>query len=121
MKTLFALSFACVFVFSACATTKPIDRSDQAEEYTTEEAANQERSLERSEQMSKVKALDSQISAIDSQIKNQQNVIAQWRKQPEVASSRAMIDNAKVRIRHLKEERERLVAIRKEAEEELED
>lgn len=119
MRYLFAL--ACLFVFSACATTKPIDRADQAEEYAEEEAANQARSLERSEWMSKAKALDSQISSIDSQIKNQQNVIAQWRKQPEVASSRAMIDNAKVRIRHLKEERDRLVAIRKEAEEELED
>lgn len=119
MKYLFAL--ACLFIFSACATTKPIDRADQAEEYAEEEAENQARSLERSEWMSRVKALDSQISSIDSQIKNQQNVIAQWRKQPEVASSRAMIENAKVRIRHLKEERERLVAIRKEAEEELED
>jgi len=119
MKYLFAL--ACLFVFSACATTKPIDRSDQAEEYAEEEAANQARSLERSESMSKVKALDSQISAIDSQIENQENVITRWREQSEVASSRAMIDNAKVRIRHLKEERERLVAIRKEAEEELKD
>lgn len=111
----------CLFVFSACATTKPIDRAEQAEEYAEEEAQNQARSLERSEGMSKVKALDSQIAAIDSQIKNQQNVIANWRKQPDIASSRAMIDNAKVRIRHLNEERERLVAIRKEAEEELED
>lgn len=119
MKYLFAL--ACVFIFSACATTKPIDRADQAEEYAEEEAANQARSLERSEGMSKVKALDSQIAAIDSQIKNQKNVIARWKGQPEVASSRAMIENAKVRIRHLKEERERLVAIRKESEDELKD
>jgi hypothetical protein len=110
----------CLFALSACATTKPLDRSEQAEEYAEEESENQARSLERSEGMSKVKALDSQIAAIDSQIKTQQNVIANWRKQPEVASSRAMIDNAKVRIRHLREERERLVAIRKESEEELE-
>lgn len=119
MKHFFAL--ACLFLFSACATTKPIDRADQAEEYASEEVANQERSLERSEWMSRAKAIESQITAIDSQIRNQQNLIAQWREKTEVASSRAMIDNAKVRIRHLQEERERLVAIRKETEQHLKD
>lgn len=108
-----------LLLLSACASHKPLDRTESQKEYEREEAVNQQKSMSRSELMAKIKAIDSQIASTDSQIKTQKNVIRQWQGKEEVASSRAMIDNANVRIRHLKAERDALANQRAKAQAEL--
>lgn len=109
-----------ILFLAACASTpKKFDRTDQQKEYVQEEAKNQARSLTRSEWMARASALNSQIKSIDSQIQNQRNLIKRWKEQPDVASSQAMIENANIRIRHLKEERALLEQQKLEADEEV--
>ena len=100
---------ATILLLSACSSSRPIDRTETQKEYEKEEAKNQERSMERSELITRVSALNSQIAAIASQIDNQNLVISNYSDQPEIASSQAMIDNAKVRIKHLNLEKAQLI------------
>ena len=110
------LAFCLVIV--ACAAN-PSDREASRKEYEAEEAVNQKRSLTRSEMMAKVKALNARVGALDAQIKIQQDLITRYKGQEEVASSQAMIDNAKVRIRQLQKERNQVAEEREAAQEEL--
>src|SRR5688572_9819543 len=102
--------FLTALLLSSCASTKTWeDRNEKRQaEYKEEESANQEKSVTRSELMSQSKALNSKISSIDSLIKTQKDLITRYTT-TDVAIAQMMIDNAKVRIRHLREEREILV------------
>jgi hypothetical protein len=110
-------------LLAGCAHSKPSyeDRTDSNQEYAKEEAKNQERSLKHSEIRARVNSLGSRIKAIDAQIENQRQVIANWEDQSEVASSEAMIANAKLRIGQLQRERADLANEREKWKEKLED
>jgi len=119
MKSLFLVMHTFFLLFS-CAGSKPAYRADSQKEYEKEEAVNQERSLNRSELITRRKALDLQISAVGAQIATQENLIRRWDQQEEETRSQGMIDNAKVRIRHLKQEQSSLVKERESLVEQLE-
>lgn len=103
----FVLALSLVIV-SACSSAPRGYRTTSGKEYAREEEKNRAASLTRSELIAKISALDSQIKAIDQQIETQKVVIHRWEEQ-DVPSSRAMMENAKVRIKHLQEERSALV------------
>lgn len=77
--------------------------------------------MERSELITRLAALDSQIGAIDAQIRTQEGVIRHWESQSDVASSGAMIANARLRIEQLQREREALVIERNNWNQKLQD
>lgn len=109
-----------LMIFAGC-SGKPLDRTKSQERYSEREAVNQEKSLRRSEVMAKIHAYDSQISSIDGQVKNQKQLIRKWEKLPGVASSEAMIANARLRLETLAREREELVRQQEEWKEKLGD
>jgi len=116
MKTsllILALSFA----LASCASN-PADRTESNKEYAEQEEKNQSASLTRSELIAKLAALESKIKATNSQIKNQRDLIKRWESQG-LPSSRAMMENAKLRIDQLMEERRELVQERNEIADEL--
>jgi chromosome segregation ATPase len=102
---------------SACASN-PLDRTESNEEYARQEEENQQASLTRSELSGKLGALESKIKATDSQMKNQRNLIKRWESQS-LPSSRAMTENAKLRLEQLAKERAELVKERDKIADEL--
>jgi peptidoglycan hydrolase CwlO-like protein len=108
MKMKLTLFFTLLLV-GCSSSQRVLDRTDSQKDYEKKEAINQERSLARSEIKMKITSLGSKIRAIDSQIANQRQVVKTWEAKTEVASSEAMVANAKVRIENLEREREILV------------
>lgn len=114
MKYLLLLS-----LFFAGCSSAPLDREAAQKKYEVSEETNRRRSLNRSEVKTRLAATDLQIGAIESQIASQRSVIAQYEELSDVASSQAMIDNAKARIVQLEAEKAELVQQREEIQRQL--
>jgi hypothetical protein len=100
--------FLAILLASCATQVKYPDRSENQEMYEEQEQKNLKKSLNRSEVMALVQAMDTRIRAVDAQIKTQQNVIKRYEAEG-LASSKAMIENANIRISHLQGERASLV------------
>jgi hypothetical protein len=102
--------FSFIFLLASCASqVKYPDKNKNQKEYSKQEQINLEKSLYKSEVMALLKAMDSRINAVNSQINTQQNIIKRYEAE-NLASSEAMIENAKIRILQLEEEKASLAA-----------